>query len=245
MNRLANWRFAVLCVFAIFAVNCFLVAQQPALKPLKSPSQRWEKEIRAFEVADKKSPPPQGAVLFIGSSTIRFWKTLAEDFPDYKVINRGFGGSQLADSTFYSDRIVIPYKPRLIVIFGGSNDIAAGKSPQNVFSDFKAFVARVRADLPNTQIAFMGISPAPSRWKQAEKQKEANRLIRDYIESSKDNLDFIDEWDQFLGPDGKPREALYRPDRLHNNAAGYKIRAAIVRPHLAPATESDIGSGTK
>ncbi len=245
MNRSKCCRPAVLCVFAIFAVNSTANSQQPALKPQKSPSQRWEKEIRAFEAADKKSPPSQGAVLFIGSSTIRFWKTLAEDFPQYKVINRGFGGSQLADSTYFADRIIVAYKPRLVVLFGGSNDIAAGKSPQNVFDDFKAFVARVRTDLPQTRIAFLGISPAPSRWKQADKQKEANRLIRDYIKSSNDNLDFIDEWDQFLGPDGNPREDLYRPDRLHNNAAGYKIRAAIVRPHLAPTTESDAGRGSK
>ena len=240
MNRSTLCRPAVLCVFAIFAVNSAAHSQQPSLKPLKSPSQAWEKEIRAFEAADKKSPPPQGAAaMFIGSSTIRLWKTLAEDFPQYKVINRGFGGSQLADSTYFADRIVIPYKPRLIVLFAGSNDIAAGKGPQKILADFKAFVARVRAALPRTRIAYLGISPAPSRWSQAAKQKEANWLIRDYITSSNDNLDFIDEWDQFLGPDGKPREDLYRPDRLHNNAAGYKIRADIVRPHLGASAAND------
>ena len=203
----------------------------------KSPSQRWERDIRAFEAADKKSPPPQGAVLFIGSSTIRMWKSLAQDFPEYKVINRGFGGSELADSVYYADRIVIPYKPRLIVLFAGTNDINAGKSPQTVLADFKAFVVRVRADLPNTRIAYLSITPAPSRWSQADKQKEANRLIRDYVATDKKHLDYIDLWDQLLGPDGRPREDLYRPDRLHGNAAGYKIRAAVVRPHLAPPDE--------
>jgi lysophospholipase L1-like esterase len=201
----------------------------------KSPSARWEKDIQAFEAADKMSPPPQGAVLFIGSSSIRMWKTLATDFPDQKTINRGFGGSELADSVYFADRIVIPYKPRLIVLFAGTNDINAGKSPETVFADFKAFVARVRADLPATRIAYLSITPAPSRWSQAAKQKEANRLIKDYIAAEKNNLDYIDLWDQFLGPDGNPREDLYLPDRLHNNAAGYKIRAAAVRPHLEPA----------
>ena len=127
----------------------------------KSPSQRWESDIAAFEAADKKSPPPQGAVLFIGSSSIRIWKTLATDFPDQKTINRGFGGSELADSVYYADRIVIPYKPRLIVLFAGTNDINAGKRPETVFADFKAFVAKVRAGLPNTRIAYLSISPAP------------------------------------------------------------------------------------
>jgi lysophospholipase L1-like esterase len=100
-----------------------------------------------------------------------------------------------------------------------------------VAADFKAFVEKVRAALPDTRIAYLSISPAPIRWTQADKQKEANRLIKQYIEAGQ-NLDYIDLWDQFLGPDGKPREDLFRPDRLHNNAAGYKIRADVVRPHL-------------
>ena len=105
-----------------------------------SPSEKWEQDIAAFEAADKASPPPQGAIVFVGSSTVRLWKTLAEDFPHHNVINRGFGGSELADSVHFADRIVTPYKPRLIVLFAGTNDINAGKSPEQVFSDFKAFV---------------------------------------------------------------------------------------------------------
>jgi lysophospholipase L1-like esterase len=240
----AIFRFALvtLLVFASAAASpaADSTATEPADKSAdkstsKSPSQRWERDIAAFEAADKRSPPPKGAVLFIGSSSIRMWKTLATDFPDQKTINRGFGGSELADSVYYVDRIVIPYKPRLIVLFAGTNDINAGKSPETVFADFKAFVAKVRDGLPNTRIAYLSISPAPSRWSQAAKQKEANRLIRDYIASEKNNLDYIDLWDQFLGPDGKPREDLFLLDRLHNNAAGYKIRAAAVRPYLETA----------
>ncbi len=198
----------------------------------QSASKRWEKDIEAFEAADKKSPPPQGAVLFIGSSSIRLWTTLAQDFPDTKTINRGFGGSELIDSVYFADRIVIPYKPRLIVLFAGTNDIAGGKKPEQVAADFQAFVKKVSAALPDTRIAFLSISPAPIRWSQADKQKEANRLIRKFIEANNKKLDYIDLWDQFLGPDGKPREDLFRADRLHNNTAGYKIRADVVRPYL-------------
>ena len=196
-----------------------------------SPSEKWEPDIAAFEAADKASPPPQGAIVFVGSSTVRLWKTLAEDFPHHNVINRGFGGSELADSVHFADRIVTPYKPRLIVLFAGTNDINAGKSPEQVLSDFKAFVTKVRASLPDVRIAYLGMSPAPIRWEQADKQKEANRLIKSFIQAGK-NMDFIDEWDPFLGPDGKPREELYLPDRLHSNDAGYKIRAETVRSHL-------------
>src|SRR5436305_5469999 len=96
----------------------------------------FENEIRAFEQADAKSPPPKDAVLFLGSSSIRLWKTLEQDMPGMKVINRGFGGSQVSDSVRYADRIVLPYRPKLIVFYAGDNDIAAGKSPQRVLADF-------------------------------------------------------------------------------------------------------------
>ena len=203
----------------------------PAKRAAAAPSARWEKDIQAFEKADKESPPPKGAILFIGASSTRRWTTLAEDFPEYKVINRGFGGSQTVDSVFYADRVVIPYKPRLIVLQEGGNDINAGKKAEQVLTDFQAFVAKVRAELPEARIAFTSLSPSPKRWEQAAEQKKANRLVQEYVRAGK-NLDYIELWDQFLGPEGKPREDLFVEDRLHNNAAGYKIRAQVVRPHL-------------
>ncbi len=194
---------------------------------------RWEKDIRAFEEADRTNPPPRDAILFIGSSSIRLWKTLAGDFPGHRVINRGFGGSQIADATQFADRIVIPCRPRMIVLHAGNNDIHAGKTPTQVFEDFKAFVAKVRGALPEVRIAFMSINPSPARWAEADRQREANRLIREYVAAA-ENMDYIDLYDAFLGPDGTPREDIFVPDRLHQNAEGYKIRAAITRPHLGP-----------
>ncbi len=198
-----------------------------------SPYAKWENDIRAFEEADRVSPPPKGAILFIGSSTIRMWSTLEQDYPEYETINRGFGGSELADSAHFADRIVIPYAPRLIVLNAGTNDINNGKAPTQVVDDFKVFVARVKKALPKTRIAYLAIQPAPSRWAQAPKQQEANRLIADYVKRGK-NLDYIEVWDQYLGADGTPDPAYYLPDRLHGNEAGYKIRAEVVRPHLSP-----------
>jgi len=197
----------------------------------QSSSAKWEKDIAAFEAADKQSAPPEGAVLFVGSSTIRLWKSLANDFAGYTVINRGFGGSELADSVYYADRIVIPYKPRMIVLFAGTNDLNAGKTPEQVFSDYQAFVAKVRAALPDVRIAYLSIAPCPSRWSQADKQMQTNHLIRDYAKAVK-NLDYIEVWDQLLGPDGQPRKDLYLADGLHPNAEGYKIRAEAIRPFL-------------
>jgi lysophospholipase L1-like esterase len=198
----------------------------------RSPSAKWEGAIKAFEAADKKSPPQAGAVLFVGSSSIRFWKTLPQDFPQYNVINRGFGGSHIADSTYFADRIVMPYRPSAIILHAGANDLSAGKTPQQVYDDFRSFVEKVRAALPETPIAFVSINPTPLRWVQAEKQKETNGLIKKYIDG-KSGLAFIDIWDALLGPDGQPRPDLHVKDRLHPNAAGYKIRAELINKYLA------------
>lgn len=197
----------------------------------KMGSERWQKAIDAFEAADKANPPPQGAILFIGSSTIVRWKTLAQDFPEHPVINRGFGGSQIADSVCYADRIVIPYRPRLIVLRAGGNDIHAGKTPQQVAADFQAFVEQVRAKLPEVRIAYMTINASPSRWANVEREKQANQLIKAYIAAGQ-NLDYIDTCDATLGADGKPREELFVQDRLHFNDDGYQVLASLVRKHL-------------
>ncbi|MCX6898035.1 MAG: GDSL-type esterase/lipase family protein [Verrucomicrobia bacterium] len=223
-------------------VSFLLVCAPTLFAAEKSPSQRWEKEITAFEIADKKNPPPQEAILFIGSSSIRRWKTLAHDFPGHTIINRGFGGSQIADATRYADRIIIPCKPRLIVLGAGSNDINAGKSPEQVAADFEAFVVKVRAALPDTRIAFMSINPAPVRAAQLGKQRKANQLIKQYVAAG-NNLDYINIFDAFLGPDGQPREDLFVADRLHHNAAGYEVRVKITRLHLGPTAKSDTARG--
>ena len=208
-------------------VTMSLVAQE---KKAADPS-RFEEAIKAYEAADKTNPPPEGGILFTGASSIRLWKTLAEDFPEHKVINRGFGGSQLSDNIHYADRIVIPYKPKLIVIQAGGNDINAGKTPETVVADFKTYVEKVRAKLPEVRIAYMSINPSPARWSQLEQQRKANKLVKEYIASGK-NLDYIDIWDSVLGSDGQPREELFIADKLHPSAEGYKIRTALVRPHL-------------
>lgn len=215
---------------ALFAL-LLLPAFVPVLAATTNNPARWEKDIAALEKNDATNPPPQGAVLFIGSSSVRLWKTLAQDFSEYKVINRGFGGSEISDSVFFADRIVVPYRPAMIVLHAGNNDLNSGKTPERVFEDFKDFVAKVRTKLPDVRIAFLSINPSPKRAAQMEKQKKANGLIREFIATAT-NMDYIDIFDALLGPDGQPREDLSAPDKLHANAEGYKIRAAIVRPHL-------------
>jgi len=192
---------------------------------------KWEKEISAFEQSDRTNPPPKGALLFIGSSTIRMWKTLATDFMDQQVINRGFGGSEIVDSTHFAERIVFPYAPRAIFFRAGGNDLWAGKSPEQVFADYREFVGKVHSKLPETEIVFISWAPTPSRWKQADKEKALNRLVEDYGKGMP-RLKYLETFQTTLGADGKPRPELFIADQLHLNADGYKILAERVRPFL-------------
>lgn len=191
----------------------------------------FEKEIVAYEAADKASPPPKDAIVFTGASGIRMWKTLAQDFPGLTVVNRGFGGSQLIDSVDYAERIVIPYHPKAVVIQAGGNDINAGKSPEQVLKDYTAWVEKVRAALPDVRLVYLGQGPSPSRWAQREKQQAANKLVKDYIATQK-NMVFVDIWDVCLGADGQPKPELYIADKLHPSAEQYQIRAKLIRPAL-------------
>jgi lysophospholipase L1-like esterase len=192
---------------------------------------RWEKEIAAFEKADQTNPPPKNAILFIGSSSIRLWKTLTRDFPEEQVFNRGFGGSQIIDSVHFADRIVFPYQPRLIVLYAGGNDINARKSAEQVFNDFKQFVEKVQARLPDTRIAYISIAPNPARWAQVETIKDANQRIEAFTRQNP-KLEFINVFSAMLGDNGLPKPDIYVDDKLHMNAKGYAIWKGIVGPHL-------------
>ncbi len=192
---------------------------------------KWEKDIAAFEQADREHPPAKGGIVFTGSSTIRRWKTLAEDFSGFRVVNRGFGGSQMEDSLHFAERILVPHEPAAVVIFAGSNDINAKKEPETVANDFKAFVAKVHARLPATKICFLEITTSPLRWAQRDKVIEANRQIRAFCGKA-EGVKFIAVREKFLGGNGEPRGELFEADRLHPNAAGYKILADEIRLFL-------------
>ena len=208
------------------AIASFLFATAGIADPLK-----WEKSIAAFEAADREHPPEKGGVVFTGSSTIARWKTLADFFPGFRVVNRGFGGSQMEDSVQFADRIFFSHEPAAVVIFAGSNDINAGKTSERVADDFKAFVAKVHASLPKTEICFIEITSSPSRWAQRDKVVEANRLVRVFCEQTS-GVKFIPVREKLLGENGGPRAELFEADRLHPNHDGYKIIADAIRPFL-------------
>jgi lysophospholipase L1-like esterase len=194
--------------------------------------EQWQAEITGLIAGDAAHPPPQHAVLFVGSSSIRLWTTLAEDFPGVPAINRGFGGSRIADSTYYADRIVVPYHPKLIIMYAGDNDVAEGRTPRQVIDDFKAFVTRVRRDLPDVAIVFLSIKPSVARAAMWPQMRAANEGIAHWARTIKD-VTFVDIAEKMLDAQGRARPELLREDGLHMLPAGYGIWIDAVKPVLA------------
>ena len=213
--------------------------------PTKAADGGAAQEINAFWEADKKQLPPKNAVLFMGSSSVRIWTSLAQDFPEIPVINRGFGGSQIFESTYYADYIAFPYAPKMIVMFAGTNDLAYGnRSPQQVLKDYQDFVATVHAKLPNVRFVFLSISPTVQRWNNESNVLETNYLINRWVHENDSpalKLSFLDTHSQLLTLDGGPSPKLLQGDGLHLNADGYKLLVSIVKPRiLALAAEAGV-----
>lgn len=191
---------------------------------------RWEKSIAAFEAADAKQMPAPGGIVFVGSSSIRLWDT-EKWFPEQDIINRGFGGSQIADSAHFADRIILKYRPRVVVLYAGDNDISAKKTPARVAADFHRFTDAIHNALPETKIVFIAIKPSLRRWEIYETMAQANRLIQQQCQDDK-RLQYLDIAGPMLGDDGKPRGELFAKDGLHLSEEGYRLWTSLLKPHL-------------
>ena len=207
------------------------VPAAPAKPAATAPdSSQFEADIAAFEAEDSRVRRMPGAVVFVGSSSFRLWKTLHEDLPGIVAINRGYGGSRVYDSVHYADRIVTPYQPRAVVFYAGDNDLQEGRTPREVARDFAAFVERVRTTQPKLPIAFVSIKPSPVRAHLLPQVRAANALIRDYAASHQ--VAYLDVYTPMLDAQGQPREELFVADRLHMNEKGYAIWAGVLGPWL-------------
>ena len=194
----------------------------------------FEQSFSRFAEEDRTNPPPAGAILLVGDSLFRKWQTVREDLPGYQLINRGFGGSMMSDLLVYMDKLVLPYRPRMIVVNEGGNDLQSGRTPEELLADVKTFVRRVREVMPDVPIVFDGLTPSPARWSSRDERLRVNVMLKSYLATGK-NLIYLDLFDAFLGPDGKPDETLFLEDRLHNSAKGHAIRARLMRPLLGPS----------
>lgn len=220
----------------VFALACLLAgttafAQQP-------PVERWPAEVAEYEAADRVAPPPKGEIVFVGSSSIKLWD-LARSFPDLKTINRGIIGSSMGDAVREAPRLVIPYQPRVVVVYAGDNDIDSGLTSEQVAVQFERFVRVVRAVLPNVRIVYIGIKPSLDRWDVIERDRLTNTLIRAQA-THDDGVVFVDVDNAMLGWDERPRPELYVADGLHLTAAAYDIWTMLLRPLLVAPSNGPV-----
>ena len=197
----------------------------------------WEASIRKFEFQDRAHPLRQGEIVFVGSSSFALWARMEQDMAPLPVLNRGFGGSRIRDVVHYADRIVLPHRPKAVVLYAGTNDISWPRpaDAKQVFEGYLAFVRQINEALPETSIYYVSISPAPSRWRYWPIVQEANHLIQEHTQTDP-RLHFIDLTSAILGPDGKPDRSLFRFDGLHPNRRGYARWTAVIKPVLEAAT---------
>jgi lysophospholipase L1-like esterase len=229
---------------ALLLAACASQAQSPGAGQPPSPAYlaaqaRWRAELAAFDAADRQQWPSEGGVVFVGSSTIRFWTRLAQDFPQLPVvINRGFGGSTMADCAYFARELVLRYKPKHVLVYAGDNDLAEGRTPIQILESFAQFANTVRAELPDARISYISIKPSPSREKLLPQVRETNDIIGAYLKRLP-NSDFIDVFTPMLGVDGRPRAELFRGDQLHLNDEGYRLWRGIVAGHLPGVVQAD------
>jgi lysophospholipase L1-like esterase len=245
---------ARLALFSLAFAGALAARAEPlpgaaALAPIANPAPaygaaraRWQGELSAFAAADRDRLPAPGGVVFVGSSTIRMWSRLAQDFSQQPVIvNRGFGGSTMADCSLFASELVVRYQPRLVLVYAGDNDLAEGRTPLQVLDSFARFANTVRAELPDARISFISVKPSPSREQLMPQIRETNHVISAYL-NLLPNSEFIDIYTPMLGADGRPRPELFRGDKLHMTDEGYRLWHSVIAPHLpappAPPTAS-------
>lgn len=199
-------------------------------------SEQWEPTIVAFEEQDREVPPAPGMILFTGSSTVVKWSTLAEDFPFAPVLNRGFGGSQVTDLLEYFDRVIVAYRPDVVVVYSGDNDIAAGRRPEQVLADFAELEAAVHAALPETPLLIVSVKPSPNRWELADAMRQVNAGLERWADRTA-RTEIVDIWEPMLGTDGLPRPELYS-DGVHLTPEGYRLWTERLAPPLREVWES-------
>jgi lysophospholipase L1-like esterase len=215
----------------IFAFALTIVAPNPLQAQNLPP---FFNDIQAFKKQDSLQQPPKKAILFTGSSSFRMWTHVQDSFPGYTIVNRAFGGSTLPDVIHYANNVIIPYKPKQVVIYCGDNDLATRDTTINGDSVTNRFITLfniIRSKLPKTSIVYVSIKPSPSRQHLMPKIEVANNQIRDFLKKKKRTA-FVDVYHKMLNPDGTPRRELFKEDMLHMNAQGYTIWKAALQKHL-------------
>jgi hypothetical protein len=191
----------------------------------------WESTIRRFEAADRTAPPTPGVIVFTGSSSILFWRTLRQDMSPLAVVNRGFGGAQIAHVSYYAHRIILPYRPRAVVLYAGVDDLIWGKTPEDVLAEFQHFVGLIHGALPETWIYFISIKPTRLFGSHWAAMKRTNALIEEFVHTQA-KVEFIDVSTALLDARGRARPEFLSWDGLHPSRQGYELMTSRIKPVL-------------
>ncbi|HEY0898381.1 MAG TPA: GDSL-type esterase/lipase family protein [Sphingobacteriaceae bacterium] len=211
-------------------ISCLLLWVLPAAAQLTN---KWEPSIRLFEKQDAAQKPGEGAILFVGSSSIAKWTDIHAYFPNYRVLNRGFGGSEFSDLLHYADRVILPYKPSKIFIYEGDNDVASGKSPALIFAQAVKLREIIRKALPGVPVVFISVKPSIARWHLKADFEAVNEKLKRYARRKSLTM-YADVWTPMLDGSGKVLP-VFLADDLHMTAAGYKIWQKALSPYMPPA----------
>lgn len=227
--------YTLLFVICFILPGCALRHHAQHTPPPYPDPQRFANDIAAYEKHDRDAPPPAGAIVCVGSSSMLAWHDrIQRDLAPLTLIPRGFGGSTMNDLLVYLDRIVLIYNPRAVVLYEGDNDLASGVKPQAIHATFRQIVARIHHKLPQTRIYVLSIKPSESRWPLWPQARETNALLE--RESKRDPLlTYIDVATPLLDETGHPAPQCFRDDKLHLNAQGYDRWRDAVRPVLLKA----------
>jgi lysophospholipase L1-like esterase len=217
-SRLMKRVLAILLLFVIVQAN----AQDP---------KRFQKEIEIIAEKENCFSPDQELLLFTGSSSVRMWKDVEAAFPGYHVINNGFGGSHFSDLIYYYDKVIAPYKPDVLFIYEGDNDIASGKKPKSVLKEAKQLIGMIRSDFPETKIVLISPKPSLARWELKEEYKKLNSLLEKYARQT-NGVEFADVWEAMVDEEGNVYTDIFVDDNLHLNEKGYAIWEKVMARHI-------------
>lgn len=192
---------------------------------------KWDQKMRRYEKADSINPPAKDVILFVGSSTMENWKSLADDFPGKPVLNRGVSGTKTIDLINYKDRLISPYQAKQIFIYEGDNDIGYKWAPEEILNQFKKLFFIIRKEKPQAEIIFISIKPSVRRLKDKERMERTNALIKEFVEQQA-NAAYADVYHAMLTPEGNLFPEHYREDGLHLTAEGYAVWKRVISKYI-------------
>ena len=219
--RISQGKISLVALLALATLPGILVGQNPA---------RFQKEVDSI-VSANKSVNKDNLILFTGSSSIRLWENLKESFPNHKVMNMGFGGSEMADLLYYSDKLIVPFQPKQVFIYEGDNDLSLGRSAEQILASADAILSLIRQRLREAEVIFISPKPSLKRWALKEKYEDYNEKLKVWT-SKKRNVRFADVWTPMLDRDGIVMQDIFIADGLHLNEKGYSIWTSALKKYV-------------